>query len=108
MNTETASYQELRSFIKNERANSQEAVDFFGDYTHATTEDLREWVQEWQEDHLQPITAQNAVNSTGSVEDVRNLLNQALNILNTLNSSNETEDLHRMLMEVEFGLAGLD
>ena len=108
MNTETASYQELRSFIKNARANSQKAVDFFGDYTHATTADLREWVQEWLEDESQPIAAQNVVNNNGTVGEIRSLLEQALNMLKTIpEQDNEAQRLHNLAMEIEAELEGL-
>lgn len=43
----TASYAELRTFIKNIRKQSEKALKHFGDYTHSTTEELRKMVKSW-------------------------------------------------------------
>lgn len=115
MNVQTASYSELKTFIKEERAKSEEARDFFGDYTHSTTEDLRDMVIEWkdsqEEDYneVENTCQQTNCDSTdlGSIAEVVDLLEKAANILKSKSgyvSKKELNSLHAKAMEIEYEL----
>ena len=120
MNVETASYSDLKNFIKGERAKSQDAKDFFGDYTHSTTEELREMVEEWQfendyqeEDYNQEeyneVETSDSEESVdvSSIAEVVDLLEKAANILKSKAgyvSKKELQDLHTKAMEIEYEL----
>ena len=42
-----AGYKDLKAFIKQTRESNKDAIKFFGDYTHSSTEDLRSMVSTW-------------------------------------------------------------
>jgi hypothetical protein len=42
-----AGYKDLKAFIKQTRESNKDAIKFFGDYTHSSTEDLRNMVSTW-------------------------------------------------------------
>lgn len=102
INVESASYRELKEFIKNERVNNQDAVDFFGDYTHSTTEDLRASVQEWLDTKGTEESSNDVVESSNSnptLTRVFNLLSEAVTLLGTVNGVSENSQYEKLKEE---------
>lgn len=116
MNTETASYKELKEFIKKKRAENEEYKEFFGDYTHSSTEDLRELVLDFfdyysdeKELEEEEETFDQQISETTPIQQAISLINQALEILENFNpENNEIADLHKKAMEIEFELQNID
>ena len=119
MNVETASYKELKEYIKGKRASSEEAKDFFGDYTHSSTEELREMVEEWvdyyeqeEDDNYSPQDTTEAVSSPTcsskcELSEVIELLDKASALLKAktgYTSKEELKALHQKAMEIEIEL----
>lgn len=87
-NSETATYSELKSFIKNNRKGNE---SFFGDYTHQTTQGLRKLVAKWNAKNTSKVGAQpKVVVETEEVEAddkltrVLTLLQEAVEIVSEL------------------------
>lgn len=109
INSESASYGELKSFIKTERAKSEANSKLFGDYTHSTTEGLRKLVKKYQSKSVgssSSVTSQPKSSST-SVNDVVTLLDNAIAKIKTLDGyvdNSEAQALHQKAMEIEYEL----
>ena len=110
MNVNSASYSELRSYIKQERPKNP---SFWGDYTHFTTEELRSKVRKYQGTNSTPVIQevvkqQQNVTQDVSVHEVIDILVDAVDKLKRLPSyANEKElkALHAKAMEIEFELS---
>lgn len=116
INSQSASYADLRNFIKTERAKSEANANFFGDYTHATTDNLRKLVTKYQT--KSGVTAQSVKqtpvlktsNTATTPSEVVNLLTQAIAKIKTLPGyvdNSELEALHQKSMEIEFELGNV-
>lgn len=103
-------YSELKSFIKQERQKSQEAKDFFGDYTHSTTVELTRLVDKWNSKNVKPVTkvvASVTKSEVVNVDEVVTILIEAVEKLKKLPSyveQQELKELHKVAMEIEFEL----
>lgn len=121
---ETAGYKELRGYIKQEKAKSEEASDFFGNYTNLSTEDLRDLIYDYQyefnidsDDDNQTEEEVNTVETSDvEVETLPNplkkaiaLFEQGLTLLRSYDPENqEIADLHAKAMEIEAELLNVD
>lgn len=112
------SYAECRSFIKEKRASAKygaEAKEFFGDYTHESTDSLQEMVQEWKDNHkvakVQPranTTMVEEVESIDKVAKVFGLLQEAINVMETIPgvaNNVEFENIKEEALQIEAELA---
>lgn len=107
MNTTTASYKELRDFIKAEKANSQAAKDFFGNYTHETTESLKNLVQRYNSLYGTATVKTVVEKDETNVDEIVEILINTVEKLKRLPSyvkKQELKQLHEKAMEIEFEL----
>ncbi len=106
MNIKTAGYFELRAFIKEEKAKSQKAAEFFGNYTQFSTEKLRNIVGKWIGKNTTKTNVEKVVSTTEEVniDEVVNILVDAVEKLKKLPSylkTKELRELHAKAMEIE-------
>lgn len=88
-------YTELRSNIKNLRDENEDAVQFFGNYTHSTTEELRDMLRGWYSRNAQ-LEA-----SDSPVSEVIALLSNAIQILEDGIAEGRFEDPNEELKQLE-------
>lgn len=99
MNVNNMSYRELRDFVKNNGGASR-----FGNYTHFTTEELRQAAK--QVVGTKKLINTIAVNNVevSSAEEALNTIIKIAQKALTSKTDKENEDLHAKLMNIEFEL----
>lgn len=117
IDSQSASYSELRAYIKKERVKSDEAENHFGDYTHETTDSLRGLVQDWvdsQEDditdttHQVQNTCEESCNQSDKLSEALHLFQKGINILASIpgvSDKAELESLKEQATQIEFELS---
>jgi|SRR6187402_3885344 len=109
MNTTTATYKELKDFIKKSKSINPSSKNFWGNYTHETTEGLRDLVDGYLDEYgnVEEQTPVQQTNIPFDVNSVVGLLEKALGILKTsgnYTNNEELQALHAKAMEIEFEL----
>jgi hypothetical protein len=103
INPDDMGYAELKTYIKEQRENSDEAKDFFGDYTHSTSVDLREMIQDWLDSQPEEEVEVN----DSVVNKVFNLLNEAVELMATIpgvKNNSQFDKLKEEAIALEFEL----
>jgi hypothetical protein len=92
------SYRDLKEFVKNNGGAAE-----FGNYTHFTTDDLRDAVQEYLDTQSFDVV-QNEVEEVSSTEEALNtIIKIAQSALNS-KTDNQNAAFHAKLMNIEFEL----
>ena len=102
IDTESASYAQLRTEIKQLREQSDDAKDHFGDYTHFTTQDLRELLQEWYDNNdANESAVETEAETNHTIAEVVNLLHKAIELLGTLPQVSVTSEFETLKAQAE-------